>query len=361
MDKQRRAARSSCRGILRAGLVGCVAVAAANGTAVPPASAQKSVADFYTGKQMVFVIRSAGGGGYDLYSRLVGSHIVRHIPGKPTIIPQNMPGAGGIIAANYMAEIAPKDGSHLTMLSQALVMDKSLDLSPQFKADVRTFGWIGNLGDSNILTYTWHTSPTKTMEDAKARETTIGATGAGSATSWLPVIYNRLLGTKFKLVQGYKSGSDVKLAMERGEVEGYAANPWAALVAANAELVKEKKLNFLTQVGIAKEKDLPNVPLLSELAPNAEARSILLFISEAMAVGRPVATTPGVPGERLAALRKAFQDMLADPVFLAAAQKAGAELKPIDGARLEKLVNSVMDLPKDIRDKAKAVMPERTE
>lgn len=338
-----------------------LALAGGGGGLSSAAQAQQSVADFYTGKQMVFVIRSATGGGYDLYSRLIASHIVRHIPGKPTIIPQNMPGAGGIIAANFMAEIAPKDGSHLTMLSQALVMDKSLDLSPQFKADVRTFGWIGNLGDSNILTYTWHTSATKTMEHAKARETTIGATGAGSATSWLPVIYNRLLGTKFKLVQGYKSGSDVKLAMERGEVEGYAANPWAALNAANPELMKEKKLNILTQVGIAKEKDLPNVPLLSELAPNPEAKAILTFISEAMSVGRPVATTPGVPPERLAALRKAFGDMLTDPVFLAAAQKAGAELKPIDGPTLERLVNNVMGLSAEIRAKAKAAMPERKE
>lgn len=339
--------------------IASLAIAAAGQSA--PASAQDPVADFYKGKQMTFVIRSAGGGGYDLFSRMIASHIVAHIPGKPTIIPQNMPGAGGIIAANYMAEIAPKDGSHLTMLSQALVMDKALGLSPQFKADVRSFGWIGNLGDSNILTYTWHTSPTKTMEDAKNRETTIGATGAGSATSWLPVVYNRLLGTKFKTVMGYKSGSDVKLAMERGEVEGYAANPWAALLSANPDLVKDKKLSFLTQVGIAKEKDLPDVPLLSDLAPNQEAKDILVFISQSMAVGRPVTTTPGVPADRVAALRKAFQDMVKDPVFLAAAEKAGAELKPIDGSTLEKLVNDVMGLPQEIRDKAKAILPERTE
>lgn len=346
----------------RKALVSATVLAAiASVGATAPARAQDSVAEFYKGRQMTFVIRSAGGGGYDLFSRLIGSHIVRHIPGKPTMIPQNMPGAGGIIAANYMAEIAPKDGSHLTMLSQALVMDKALGLSPQFKADVRAFGWIGNLGDSNILTYTWHTSPTKTMQDATKRETTIGATGAGSATSWLPVVYNRLLGTKFKLVLGYKSGSDVKLAMERGEVEGYAANPWAALISANPELVKEKKLSILTQVGIAREKDLPDVPLLSDLAPNAEVKSILVFISESMAVGRPVATTPGVPPERLTALRQAFQDMLTDPVFLAAAEKAGAELKPIDGPALQKLVNNVMGSPQDIRDKVKAVMPERTE
>ncbi len=342
------------------GLLAIAAAALALGAAAP-AKAQQSVEDFYKGKQMRFVIRSAGGGGYDLYSRLIASHIARHIPGQPTIVPQNMPGAGGIIAANYMGEIAPKDGTQLTMISQALAMDQALGLTPSFKADLRTFGWVGNLGDSNILSYTYYTSPTKTMDDAKKRETTIGATGAGSATTWLPVIYNTLLGTKFKLIQGYKSGADVKLAMERGEVEGYAANPWAALAAASPELVKNKQLYILTQVGIAREKDLPDVPLLSELATDQDSKDILTWISTAMAVGRPIGTTPGVPPERLAALRKAFLDTIKDPVFLAAAEKAGAEIKPIDGVTLQAMVDKVMSSPQSLKDKVKAVMPDRGE
>ena len=325
----------------------------------PAAQAQQSVEAFYKGKQMRFVIRSAGGGGYDLYSRLIATHIVRHIPGQPSIVPQNMPGAGGIIAANYMGEIAPKDGTHLTMISQALAMDQALGLTPSFKADLRTFGWVGNLGDSNILSYTYHTSPTKTMEDAKKRETTIGATGAGSATTWLPVIYNRLLNTQFKLIQGYKSGQDVKLAMERGEVEGYAANPWAALVSASPDLVKNKQLNILTQVGVAREKDLPDVPLLSDLATDQDSKDILTWISTAMAVGRPIGTTPGVPKERVDALRKAFLDTVKDPVFLEAAAKVDAEIKPIDGVTLQAMIDSVMSSPQSLKDKVKAVMPDR--
>jgi tripartite-type tricarboxylate transporter receptor subunit TctC len=332
------------------------------GTTIPlhEAQAQQSVADFYKGKQMKFVIRSAGGGGYDLYSRLIASHIVHHIPGNPTILPVNMPGAGGIIAANYMADVAPKDGTHLTMISQALPMDQTLGLTPSFTADLRTFGWIGNLGDSNILTYTWYTSPTKTMADAKKRETTIGATGAGSATTWLPIVYNTVLGTKFKLIQGYKSGSEVKFAMERGEVEGYAANPWAALVSANPDLVRDHKLSILTQIGIAREKDLPDVPLLSELTADPEGKAILTWICTAMAVGRPIGTTPGVPPERLDALRKAFLDTVEDPVFLAAAKKVGAEIKPIDGPTLQEMINSVMSSPKELTDKVKVIMPDRS-
>lgn len=323
--------------------------------------AQQSVADFYKGKQLKFIIRSAPGGGFDLYSRLLGTHMVRHLPGNPSLLAQNMPGAGGLQAVNYLGEVAARDGTFLTMTSQALPMDQALGYTPTFKADLRSFGWVGNVSDSNVLTYTWFTSPVKTMQDAKTRTVTLGGTGAGSATSWLPDLYNNLLGTKFKVINGYQGGSEVKLAMERGEVEGYAANPWAALAAASPELVKNKQLYILTQVGIAREKDLPDVPLLSELATDQDSKDILTWISTAMAVGRPIGTTPGVPPERLAALRKAFLDTIKDPVFLAAAEKAGAEIKPIDGVTLQAMVDKVMSSPQSLKDKVKAVMPDRGE
>jgi tripartite-type tricarboxylate transporter receptor subunit TctC len=322
------------------------------------ASAQ-SVADFYRGKQMKFIIRSDPGGGYDLYSRLIASYIVHHIPGNPTIIPQNMPGAGGLEAANYVGAIAPKDGTILTMVSQALPMDQSLGFTPQFKADLSKFGWIGNLGDSNLLTYVWYTSPTKSMEDAKKRETTLGGSGAGSVTSWLPLVYNNVLGTKFKIINGYNGANDVRLAMERGEIEGYAANPWNSLQSADPEVVKDHKLTILAQIGVKKEKDLPDVPLLPDLASNDEQRAILDFICSAFAVGRPIATTPGVPPERLAALRKAFDETVVDPEFIKAAAQIGAEIKPVHGEELQKLVDEVINAPQSIKDKVKAAMPPR--
>jgi tripartite-type tricarboxylate transporter receptor subunit TctC len=326
---------------------------------VEDAHAQQSVADFYKGKQMKFIIRAAPGGGYDLYSRLIAAHIVHHIPGNPTIIPQNMPGAGGLQAANFVGDIAPRDGTILTMISQALPMDQSLGFTPQFKADLSKFGWIGNLGDSNLLTYVWHTSLTHTMEDAKKRETTLGGSGAGSVTTWLPLVYNNVLGTKFKMINGYKSANDVRLAMERGEVEGYAANPWNSLLSADPELVKEHKLTFLVQVGVKKEKDLPNVPLLPDLASNGDQRAILDFICNAFSVGRPIATTPGVPPERLAALRQAFNDTLVDPAFIEAAAKINAEIKPVYGDELQTLMSEVIHAPQSIKDKVKRVMPPR--
>ena len=326
---------------------------------VDDAHAQQSVADFYKGKQIRFVIRSEPGGGYDIYSRLIGSHIVRHIPGNPTFIPQNMPGAGGLQAANYVGDIAPRDGTILTMVSQALPFDQTLGFTPQFKADLSKFGWIGNLGDSNLLTYVWHASPTKSMDDARRRETTLGGSGAGSVTTWLPLVYNNVLGTKFKVINGYKGANDVRLAMERGEVDGYAANPWSSLLSANPELVKERKLTILVQIGVEKEKDLPNVPLLPDLASNNEQRAVLDFITMAFAVGRPISTTPGVPPERLAALRKAFNDTVVDPEFIKAAAKVGAEIKPAYGEELQKLMDAVINASPAIKDKVRAAMPPR--
>lgn len=323
------------------------------------AQAQDSVADFYKGKQMKFVIRSEPGGGYDLYSRLIGTYIVSHIPGRPTIVPQNMPGAGGLQAANFVGDIAPRDGTVLTMVSQALPMDQSLGFTPQFKADLGSFGWIGNLGESNLLTYLWYTSPTKNMEDAKKRETTLGASGAGSVTSWVPLVYNNVLGTKFKVINGYRGATDVRLAMERGEVEGYGANPWNSLLSASPELVKEGKLRIIVQVGVKKENDLPDVPVLADLATNSEQRAILEFVAKAFAVGRPIATTPGVPPERLAALRRAFEETVVDPAFIEAATKIGAEIKPVYADALQALMNDVLNAPPSLKDKVRAVMPPR--
>ena len=245
---------SKCRWLPLGALSAGAVVMGISVLSVEGAHAQQSVADFYRGKQIKFVIRSEPGGGYDIYSRLIGSHIVRHIPGNPAFIPQNMPSAGGLQAANYVGDIAPKDGTVLTMVSQALPLDQALGFTPQFKADLSKFGWIGNLGDSNLLTYVWHTSPTKTMEDAKRRETTLGGSGAGSVTTWLPLVFNNVLSTKFKMINGYKGANDVRLAMERREVEGYAANPWNSLLSASPELVKDRKLTILVQIGVEEGK-----------------------------------------------------------------------------------------------------------
>jgi tripartite-type tricarboxylate transporter receptor subunit TctC len=197
------------------------------------------------------------------------------------------------------------------------------------------------------------------MADAQKHAAKLGGTGAGSATTWLPVLYNRLLGAKFEIINGYRSGTEVKLAMERGEVDGYAANPWTALLSASPDLVRDHKINILVQVGVHKEKDLPDVPLLTDLARDPDAKTIFDFISKSMSVGRPVGTTPGVPAERVAALRRAFDETLTDPGFLAEAAKANAEIAPMDGVTLQKIIDDVMNAPQPIKDKVKAALPPR--
>ena len=225
--------------------------------AVASPAAADAVAEFYTGKQIRFIIRSGAGGGYDQYARLLGRHIGRHIPGRPTVLPVNMPGGGGIRAANYVAKIAPQDGTILTIVSQGLPVDQALGLNPSFQADLRDYHWIGNMSSSNQVLVTWHTSPTKTWTDLKQRETTIGSTQAGSISVQMPAVYNNILGTKIRIIFGYPDGRDVNLAMERGEVEGRATNPWASYVAVTPEYVEKKWIIPIIQVGMVKDPELP--------------------------------------------------------------------------------------------------------
>jgi tripartite-type tricarboxylate transporter receptor subunit TctC len=328
--------------------------------AVSPAFADP-VADFYKGKQIKMIIRSGVGGGYDIYARALAAHMSRHIPGNPTIIPVNMAGGGGIKAANYVANIAPKDGTILTIVSQGLAVDQALGINPGLEADLREFQWIGNMSSANQVTVVWHTSPTKTFEDAKKRETVIGSTGAGSISTQVPAVYNNILGTKIKLVVGYPDGTDINLAMERGEVEGRATNPWVSYKASTPRLVNEKLIIPIIQVGMQKEADLPDVPLMRDLAKTPEDKQIVDFISRAVAIGRPIATTPGVPADRVAALRKAFDATLNDPQFLADAEKQRMEIRAMDGAELAKLVQEIIETPPALREQVRqAIEPKNT-
>jgi tripartite-type tricarboxylate transporter receptor subunit TctC len=314
------------------------------------------VADFYRGKQMRMIIRSGPGGGYDLYSRLLARHLVNHIPGNPTIIAQNMPAAGGIAAINYVAANAPLDGTVITMVSQSAAIDRALGLTSTLTTAFGEFNWIGNLNDSNPLTYVWHGSSIKTIDDARRREATLGSTGAGDISSWLPNIYNRILGTKFKIIEGYRSGAEVKLAMERGELDGFGANPLSSLLASAPDYLRDKKVTVLVQVGVRRETALPDVPVLMELGRNDEEKQILAFVAKGLAVGRPIGVGPGVPAERVAALRRAFDATVSDPEFIAEARKQGLDIGAMAGVNVQQLVNDVLGSSADIKARVRAVL-----
>lgn len=327
-----------------------------------PVRAQQTPEQFYTGKQIRFIIRSQPGGGYDQYARLLGRHIGRHIPGKPSVLPVNMPGGGGIVSVNYVVNVAPRDGTILTIVSQGLPVDQALGLNKTLKADVRQLNWIGNISNSNQLLVTWHTSNTKTLADAQKLETTIGSTGAGSISTQLPALYNFVAKTRFKIIYGYPDGVDVNMAMERGELEGRSTNTWASYKSVSPHYISRKMINPIIQIGIRKERDLPDVPLLLDLPMSSEDRAVVEFMSKAVSVGRPIATTQDVPKDRVAALRRAFDATLTDPAFISEAEKQRAEVEPISGEELAGIIDDIIATPPHVLERVKiAIEPKKSD
>jgi tripartite-type tricarboxylate transporter receptor subunit TctC len=309
------------------------------------ASAQKAVEDFYRNKNIDLYIGFTPGGTYDTYSRLVARFMGDHIPGKPKIIPRQMVGAGSRAAATHMFSLAPKDGTQLATVDQAIPMQQLLG-DPGILYDASKFAWIGNpIADNNTMA-AWSASGIKTIDDAKKSEVVVGANGI-TASAQYPQAMNVILGTKFKIVTGYPGGTDINLAMERGEVAVRGQNSWSSWKSQHMDWITEKKINFLVQVGLKKDKELPDVPLLVDLASDTRDRAALTLLSAPTAIGRPLFTTPGVPAERVAALRKAFDETTHDPAFIEAAKVAGMDLNPIGGEDLQKIVNDLFATPAD--------------
>jgi tripartite-type tricarboxylate transporter receptor subunit TctC len=318
-------------------------------------SQAQSVEEFYKGKTINFVIGYSPGGGYDVYARLVARFMGEHIPGKPAIVPRNMPGASSRVAAAYVYNVAPKDGTVLATADQSLAVAQVMGEKLQF--DVTKFNFIGNPSAENNTTAMWHTSPVKTIEDAKKQEVAMGATG-GSTSSQYPRAMNAVLGTKFKVIVGYPGGNDINLAMERGEVAGRGSNSWASWKATRPDWVKDKKITILVQIGLTKAPDLPDVPLLMDLAAKPEDRAVLKLLSSPSAIGRPIFTTPGVPEDRIKALRAAFDATIKDPHFLEEAKKAGLEVDPVSGEELQKIVNDIVATPEPIAKRLAEIIAE---
>src|SRR5215470_1181298 len=318
-----------------------------------PAAAQ---ADFYKGKSIELIISTGVGGGLDTNARVLARHLVNHIPGRPNIVPKNMPGAGHIRAANYVFTQAPKDGSTIATFIPVFVMAQVLERSRSIQFNPAQFNWLASTSSSNSTVYTWHTSGIKSVEDATRRTVVMGGTGAGSYTIIYPTVMNSLLGTRFKLVTGYQSTAEVGLAMERGEIEGRAGNNFNSLKAENGEWLRTGKINLIAQVGLQRDAEFPQVPLLTDFARNDDDRRILKLFSTDVVIGRPFVTSPGVPAERVELLRRAFDAMLKDPAYLEDSRKGGLDVSPTDGATIQKVVNELVNTPDDIVAKAKLAM-----
>jgi tripartite-type tricarboxylate transporter receptor subunit TctC len=318
-----------------------------------PAAAQ---ADFYKGKTIDLVISTGVGGGLDANARVVARHLADHIPGNPTIVPRNMPGAGHIRAANFVFSQAPKDGTVIATFIPVFVMAQVLDRSKSIQFDPANFNWLASTSSSNTTVYVWHTSGVKSLADATRREVLMGGTGTGSYTIIYPTVMNSLLGTRFKLVTGYQSTAEIGLAMERGEVQGRAGNNFNSLKAENAELLKTGKIVLITQIGLERDPEFPDLPLMTEFAKSDEDRQVLKLFSTDVVIGRPFVTSPGVPAERVALLRKAFDEMMTDPAYLDDSKKAALDVTPVAGAKVQAIVAELVHTPADIVAKAKLAM-----
>jgi tripartite-type tricarboxylate transporter receptor subunit TctC len=302
-------------------------------------AADDATARFYTGRRVDIVVGTGPGGGYDVYARLIARYLGRHIPGRPTIVVVNMPGASSLNAANYVANVAPRDGATLFLPVQTLPLTR-LAGNDKARFDLARFGWIGNMSNSANTVFAWGSSPVKTFADAQKYQTTMGATTPDSLGGIYPAVMNAFLDTKFQIINGYESGDAVDLALERGEVAGRAGVSWAGLKSYRADWLRDGKIHIFAQVGIAAERDL-DAPLLTDLAKNDAQRRALQFYSSLVAVGRALATGPDTPPERVAALRDAFDAAMADPDLQAEAAKERLELRPLAGARVQEAVNDM--------------------
>jgi tripartite-type tricarboxylate transporter receptor subunit TctC len=309
--------------------------------------------DFYSGRQIKFIIGSGVGGGGDLYSRFLLRYYSAHIPGRPTIVAVNMAGADSIAAANYMSNRAVTDGTEIVSVSPSLPMVQAFG-NPNIKFDLAEFQWIGNMSQSANVFITWHTTPVRTIEDAKTQISTIGSTDAASISGLAPIALNNLLGTKFKVVNGYASGGAVDLAMERGEVDGRSSITWASLKSSHPDWIRDSNINVLVQMGVARDTELPAVPLLSDLVTSAGNVAVAKFLEDIPAVARTLATPPKVPRERVAILRRAFMETMQDPEVLAGAQAARLDISPMDGQTLQALITTMVHADRDVIERIKA-------
>ena len=335
-------------------LVGCTLATFMVLLGPEPARAQ-SEADFYKGKNVDLYIGYSAGGGYDVYGRIVARHIGKHLPGKPNVVPKNMEGAGSLRLANWLAKVAPKDGTAFGIISRSTAFDPLFGYpGAQFTGTDLT--WIGSANNEVSVCVAMADSGVATIEEARVKELTMGASGPNDDTGQFPRVINGLLGTRFKVVTGYPGGNDVVLAMERGEVHGRCGWSWSSLLSTHKNMLDNKRIHLLLQTALTKHPDLPNVPVITELAQTDEQKQMIRLFFARQVMGRPFVAPPDVPAERLATLRKAFLDTMKDPEFLAEAAKSKLEINPVSGEEVQELVRELYKTPPETAKKAAALV-----
>ena len=312
----------------------------------------QSVADFYKGKTLTIYSGHSAAGAYSAYARLLEMHVGKYIPGNPTTVMKIMEGGTGLTLANFLYNVAPKDGLAFGIFHERMGLEPLVaPRGTQF--DGRKFTWIGSMATQTSVCFTWHESKVKSVADAKAMSIPVGASAAAASDSVMPRMMNAMLGTKFQIIRGY-GGSDIMLAIERGEVEGRCGFGWASLKTTRPDWITDKKLNMLAQFSFKAHPELPNVPLMMDLVQKPEDKRALELVFATQEMGRPFAAPPAIPADRAAALRKAFQDVVKDPALLADAKKQNVEIDTISGEEITDLLVRLYDTPKEIVERVNA-------
>jgi tripartite-type tricarboxylate transporter receptor subunit TctC len=312
------------------------------------------VADFYATTQVTLVVPAGAGGGYGLYGQIMSRHIGNHIPGKPTVVVQFMAGGGGIVAANYLYNTAPKDGSVISGLFSTLPVTQALRPSGA-RFDATRFAWLGSVAPMVNAVGVWHEAPASSLEELRRTEVVMGATGKAADLYLYPKIMNELLGTKFKIVLGYEGSGSVLLAIENGEAHGMAMGlePWRST---RPEWISQGKVKLIAQNGLERDPSLPGVPTLVELATSEEDKALMRFIATPAALGRVVAAPPGIPEARLAALRKAFMDTVNDPAFIKDVTERGLTVDPAPAEKILEIIRQAQATPPAVIERTKQLL-----
>jgi tripartite-type tricarboxylate transporter receptor subunit TctC len=323
-----------------------------------PARAQaQTVEQFYRNRIVRLLLAAAPGGGADIYARILVNHLGRHIPGHPTFVIINQPGAGGLLAAGILQNTAPKDGGTIGFLQRNNLLEPVL-AERDSGFDPRRVAWLGSLSRDTYVIFAWHTSGIRTIQDAMARELILGNTAGGNENVTYPLMLNQLAGTRFKLVRGYKGSDEVALAIERGEVQGRAIT-WTTLTADHAEWLAEKKVSVLIQLTTRKHPDLPDIPVALDIARSDQDRRLFELMMSPLEAGRPFAVPLGTPTDRIAALRAAFEAVAKDASFQAEVKARGGSVELMPGGDVQALVDQLYQTPKELIARARGVSQAR--
>jgi tripartite-type tricarboxylate transporter receptor subunit TctC len=306
--------------------------------------------EMFAGKTITIYVGYTAGGSYDLYGRLAARHLGAFLPGHPNLVVQNMPGAGSLKAANYLYEVAPRDGSALGVVVESAALEQAL-ANPAAQYDAAKLTYVGRIATSNNVFMMWHSAKVQSLDDAKLATALLAGTGPGSIAETIPRLTNALVGTRFKLISGYPASTEAMLAMERGEVDG-ASSSWAAVKVGKQEWLRDKKIKIILQTTPQRIPELPDTPSLGELGTSAADKQLFALYASGSAIGRSLLGPPGIAAERVAALRAGFDAMVKDPEFIADVRKLDVELDPLGGTAVAQLVEKTLSVPAAVRERA---------